>query len=55
MAKKKKITREDLDQIERAAKRQEMLAQGVYDGRYRPKVVPSKKKYKRKKKGDDEQ
>lgn len=54
MAKKKKISKEDLDQIERAAKRQEMIEQGAYDGRYRPKVVPSKKKYTRKKRNDDE-
>jgi hypothetical protein len=41
---KKKITNKDLDAIERAAKREEQKAAGALDGRFRPKVVPNKKK-----------
>ncbi len=44
MAKKKRITKKDLDAIERAAKREEQKAAGALDGRFRPKVVPNKKK-----------
>jgi len=52
---KKRITQEDLDKIERAAKRKAMKDQGALDGRYRGKVVPDKKKYNRKKKNDEDQ
>ena len=44
MAKKKSITRKELDAIERAAKREEQKAAGALDGRFRPRVVPNKKK-----------
>lgn len=33
--------------IERAAKRAEQKAAGVFDGRYRPRVVKSGKRYQR--------
>jgi hypothetical protein len=38
-------------------KREDMVEQGVYDGRYRPRVIKDKSKYTRKDKpkGDDEQ
>ncbi len=48
MAKKKRITRKELDAIERAAKRKAQKEAGALDGRFRPKVVPDKKKYSRK-------
>jgi hypothetical protein len=48
MTAKKRITKKELDAIERAAKREEQKAAGALDGRFRPKVVPSKKKYSRK-------
>jgi len=48
MAAKKRITKKELDAIERAAKRKEQKEAGALDGRFRPKVVPSKKKYSRK-------
>jgi hypothetical protein len=55
MSAKKRITKKELDAIERAAKREEQKAAGAQDGRFRPKVVPSKKKYSRKgKKGKEE-
>jgi hypothetical protein len=41
---KKKIIKKDLDAIERAAKREEQKAAGALDGRFRPKVVPNKKR-----------
>lgn len=41
---KKKIGRKDLDDIERAAKRKEQKEAGALDGRFRPKVVPNKKR-----------
>ena len=44
MAKKKRITKKDLDAIERAAKRAEQKAAGALDGRFRPRVVPGKKR-----------
>jgi hypothetical protein len=34
--------------IERAAKRAEQKAAGVFDGRFRPRVVKNKKRYTRK-------
>ena len=55
MAAKKCITKKELDAIERAAKRDEQKAAGVMDGRFRPKVVPSKKKYSRKAKPKEEE
>ncbi len=48
MAKKKRITKADLDKIERAAKREAQKAAGALDGRFRPRVVKSKKGYSRK-------
>lgn len=44
--------KKDLLAIERAAKRAEQKAQGVFDGRYKPRVVKDKKKYSRKRKDD---
>lgn len=52
---KKRITRKDLDKIERAAKREAQKAAGALDGRFRPRVVKSKKGYTRKKKDPREQ
>lgn len=48
MAAKKRITKKELDAIEREAKRAEQKEAGALDGRFRPKVLPSKKKYTRK-------
>lgn len=48
MSAKKRITRKDLDAIERAAKRKAQKEAGALDGRFREKVVPSKKRYTRK-------
>ena len=44
MAKKKAITKKDLDALERAAKREAQKAAGALDGRFRQKVVPNKKR-----------
>jgi len=44
MAKKKQITKKELDAIERAAKRKEQKEAGAMDGRFSPKVVPNKKR-----------
>lgn len=53
MAKKKAITKKELDAIERAAKREAQKAAGALDGRFREKVVPNKKrKVQRRKKVD---
>ncbi|MFN6116840.1 MAG: hypothetical protein ACK46G_12630 [Flavobacteriales bacterium] len=41
------------DRIERTVKRAEQKAAGVFDGRYRPRVVKSRKTYKRKPKHPD--
>lgn len=56
MSAKKRITKKELDAIERAAKRKEQKDAGALDGRYREKVVPDKKKYtrKRRKRPEDE-
>lgn len=54
MATGKRITKKDLDAIERAAKRQAQKEAGALDGRFRPRVVPSRKRYSRKRKGDVE-
>lgn len=54
MAKKKRITKADLDRIERAAKRDAQKAAGALDGRYRPRVVKSRKTYSRKRNGKDD-
>lgn len=43
--KKKQITQRD---IEQAAKRQEQKEAGALDGRFRQRVVPSKKTFQRK-------
>jgi hypothetical protein len=55
MAKKKRISKKDLDAIERAAKREEQKAAGALDGRFRPKVVPNKKKKPPKKRDVEEE
>ncbi len=49
MVKKKRITKADLDKIERAAKREAQKAAGALDGRFRPRVMKNKKRYSRKK------
>ncbi len=41
--------RKDLLAIDRAAKRKAQKEQGAFDGRFRPRVVKSKKRYTRKK------
>ncbi|WKZ65336.1 MAG: hypothetical protein QY325_11240 [Flavobacteriales bacterium] len=48
MAKRKRPARQELDAIERAAKREAQKAAGALDGRYRPRVVKSRKAYTRK-------
>lgn len=48
MAAKKRIAREALHAIERAAKREAQKAAGALDGRYRPRVVRSRKAFARK-------
>ncbi len=53
MGKKKRITKKELDAIERAAKREAQKAAGALDGRYRPRVVKSRKTYTRKPKHKD--
>ena len=51
MAKKKKSDKEVLHKIVLSAVRAEQKNQGAFDGRFREKKVPNKKKtYKRKKK-----
>lgn len=42
-----------IDAIERAAKRAEQKAAGAFDGRFRVKVVKSRKRYVRRKKVDE--
>ena len=54
MAKKSKKKGGELHSIEKSAVRDEMKEQGAFDGRFRPKVVPSKVRYKRKPKNDRE-
>jgi hypothetical protein len=46
--KKKLISKKDLDQVERSIVRRQQHEQGIFDGRYRTKVVPSGKIYRRK-------
>lgn len=48
-----KVAAQDLSRIERAAKRKAQKEQGVFDGRYRPRVVKNKKGYTRKRKHKD--
>jgi hypothetical protein len=48
MKKKKLISKKDLDQVERIIIRRQQREQGIFDGRYRTKVVPSGKIYRRK-------
>jgi hypothetical protein len=49
MAKKKKPTKKkEVRAIDLGAKRAEQVAQGAMDGRFREKVVKSKKRYVRK-------
>lgn len=50
MAAKKRITKRELDAIERAAKREAQKAAGALDSRYRTRVVKSKKRFARKSK-----
>ncbi len=52
MAKKKKSDKEIIHGIEKSAVRDEMKEQGALDGRFRSKVVPPKKRYRRKPKND---
>jgi len=40
--------KKDLLAIDRAAKRKAQKEQGAFDGRFRPRVVKSKKRYSRK-------
>jgi len=49
-AKKKKAA--PISAIERTAKRAEQKAAGAFDGRFRPRVVKSKKRYSRKRDRD---
>jgi hypothetical protein len=53
VAKKKRITKKELDAIERAAKREAQKAAGALDGRFREKVVPNKKKKAQQKRDKD--
>lgn len=48
MAKTKAASKKDLAAIDRAAKRKAQKEQGAFDGRFRPRVVKSKKRYSRK-------
>ncbi|MBK7084524.1 MAG: hypothetical protein IPH53_07585 [Flavobacteriales bacterium] len=53
---KKPGPKKDLLSIDRAAKRKAQKEQGAFDGRFRPRVVKSKKRYSRRrdKTGPDE-
>lgn len=51
--KKKRDTKKDLLQVERGANREEQKAQGALDGRFRPKVVPNKKRNGQRKRSKD--
>jgi hypothetical protein len=51
---KKAITKKELARIASGAVREERKAQGALDGRFREKVVKSKKTYSRKKKHKNE-
>lgn len=53
MAKKKTITKKDIDAIERAAKRKAQKDAGALDGRFREKVVPDKKRKEQHKRSKD--
>ncbi len=44
---RKRIERKDLLKVESSAVRAERKAQGAFDGRFREKVVKSKKRYAR--------
>jgi hypothetical protein len=46
---RKRAPKKDIAAIERAAKREAQKEQGAFDGRFRPRVVKSKKRYSRKK------
>jgi hypothetical protein len=46
--KQRRSPKKDIAQVDRAVKRQEQKDQGALDGRFREKVVPSKKRYVRK-------
>lgn len=50
MSTPKRITKVDLDRIERAAKREAQKAAGALDSRFRIRVVRSRKTYSRKRK-----
>lgn len=49
----KRITRRELDAIERAEKRRAQKEAGAFDGRFRPRVVPDKRRYTRKRHDHD--
>lgn len=51
-AKKKASKKPKPGAIERSVKREEQKQQGALDGRFREKVVPSKKRYDRKRTND---
>ncbi len=48
----KKSDKKILHGIEKSAVRDEMKRDGAFDGRFRAKVVPDKKRYRRKPKND---
>lgn len=48
----KKNDKKILHGIEKSAVRDEMKRDGAFDGRFRAKVVPDKKRYRRKPKND---
>jgi hypothetical protein len=48
MAKKRKSDKDILNGIEKSVVRDEMKRDGAFDGRFRAKVVPGKKQYRRK-------
>ena len=55
MKKKKLISKKDLDQVERSIIRRQQREQGIFDGRYRTKVVPSGMIYRRKNNSNGEE
>lgn len=53
MAQKKRITKKELLKIEQAAVREERKEQGAFDGRFREKVVPDKRRKTRRRRKMD--
>lgn len=51
----KRAPKKDLLAIDRAAKRKAQKEQGAFDGRFRPRVVKSKKRYSRKRPTDPDE